>query len=90
MLRIRAFRAIDDLKSCEKFAEGHLNVLRDYGVTKVTTAKTDWFYNPSVYVVLVESEDGKETYGGERIHIVDAYDKLPVEHAVSIVEKRNF
>ena len=57
MLSIRVFRAIDDLKSCEKFAEGHANVLKDYGVTKVTSARTDWFFNPGVYVVLVEDEE---------------------------------
>ena len=57
MLKIRAFKAVDDLESCKRFAEGHANVLRDYGVTKVTSSKNDWFFNPEVYVVLVETLD---------------------------------
>lgn len=88
MFRIRVFRAIDDLESCERFAEGHANVLRDYGVTKVTSSKNDWFYNPGVYVVLVETKDGSEVVGGERIHIVEKDYKLPIEEAISVVEDK--
>jgi len=88
MLKIRIFNAVDDLESCKLFAEGHANVLRDYGVTKVTSSKNDWFYNPNVYVVLVETEDGSQVVGGERIHLTDANFPLPIEEAVSIVEKR--
>jgi hypothetical protein len=90
MLKVRIFRAIDDLESCKLFAEGHANVLRDYGVTKVTSAKNDWFYNPNVYVVMVETEDGSEVVGGERIHLVGSGIPLPIEEAVSIVESRIF
>ncbi len=88
MLKIRAFKATDDLESCKRFAEGHANVLRDYGVTKVTSSKNDWFYNPDVYVVLVETIDGSEVVGGERIHLVNKKFPLPIEEAVSIVDKR--
>lgn len=90
MYRIRAFRAIDDIESCKKFAEGHLNVLLEYGVTKVTTANLSWFHNPDVYVVLIESEDGSIAYGGERIHISNDYAKLPIEDAVSLVDQNIF
>lgn len=88
MLKIKVFRAIDDLESCKRFAEGHANVLRDYGVTKVTSSKNDWFYNPDVYVALVEMEDTGVVVGGERIHMVNKEYPLPIEEAVSIVEKR--
>jgi len=90
MYRIRAFRAINDLASCERFAQGHLNVLAEYGVTKVTTAKLDWFHNPDVYVVLIESEDGTEVYGGERIHIANRQYRLPIEEAISVVDSDIF
>ncbi|HEY9178896.1 MAG TPA: hypothetical protein VIN07_14470 [Flavipsychrobacter sp.] len=88
MLRIRVFRAIDDLESCKRFAEGHANVLRDYGVTKVTSSKNDWFYNPDVYVAIVETENGDEVVGGERIHMVNKQFPLPIEEAIAIVEKK--
>jgi len=88
MYRIRAFRAIDDPESCKKFADGHLNVLLEYGITKVTTANLSWFHNPDVYVILIESEDGSVAYGGERIHLANRHARLPVEDAVSIVDER--
>jgi hypothetical protein len=86
VLNISVFRAIDDLESCQKFAEGHANVLKDYGVTKVTSAKTDWFYNPGAFVVLVEDEKGN-VVGGERIHTNHKDFELPIESAIKIVEK---
>lgn len=86
MLKVKLFRAIDDLDSCKKFAEGHGNVLKDYGVTKVTSAKHDWFHNPDVYVALVLSEDGQEVFGGERVHIANNEFPLPIEAAVGMVE----
>lgn len=88
MLRIRAFRAIDDEATCELFAEGHKNVLLDYGITKVTTSNKSWFYNPGVYVMVIESEDGKSVYGGERIHIANNYAPLPLEDAIKVVDDR--
>ena len=88
MLGIRVFRAVDDLVSCKRFAEGHANVLKDYGVTKVTSSKNDWFYNPDVYVVLVETDDDQTVVGGERIHMSNGKFPLPIEEAISIVDKR--
>ena len=88
MITIRTFRAIDDLESCKLFAEGHSKVLMDYGVTKVTSSSTDWFYNPSVYVMIAERVDNNETVGGIRIHIADGQSPLPMEDAISIVDKR--
>ena len=87
-IRVRVFRAPDDIDSCTRFAEGHANVLRDYGVTKVTSAKNNWFTNPGVYVVIVESEDGKHTYGGERIHLANGVQPLPIEEAIGIVDTK--
>lgn len=87
MLKVRTFRAIEDIESCRIFAEGHANVLRDYGITKVTSSRNDWFENPDVYVALVETEDGSEVVGGERIHVANALVPLPIEDAVSVVEK---
>lgn len=88
MLKIRVFRAIDDLESCKRFAEGHANVLRDYGVTKVTSAKNDWFFNPDVYVAIVETEESGEVVGGERIHMSNAAHPLPIEAAVGVVDTK--
>ncbi len=90
MFKIRVFRAIEDLESCQLFATGHANVLRDYGITKVTSSKNDWFFNPNVLVVTVEETESNKVVGGERIHIVNKDFLLPIEEAVSVVEHRIF
>src|SRR5215203_4665582 len=85
-LKIKSFRAIDDKDSCRQFAEGHAKVLLDYGVTKVTSSSTDWFYNPSVYVMMAENANTNEVVGGIRIHVADGKNRLPMEDAISIVD----
>ncbi len=84
MLKIRAYRAIDDIQSCEKYAIGHENVLKSYGITKVTSANYEWFYNPEVYVIAVESED--EVLGGARIHGSGGNQPLPIEEAIGYMD----
>jgi hypothetical protein len=90
MLRIRTFRAIDDVDSCALFAAGHAKVLLDYGVTKVTSSSTSWFYNPAVLVMMAENEVTGEVVGGIRIHKADGITKLPMEDAISLVDERVF
>lgn len=90
MFKIQAFRAIDNLRLCELFAEGHAKVLLDYGVTKVTSSSTAWFHNPSVYALIAENTQTGEIVGGVRIHVADGVHPLPIEEAISIVDMRVF
>jgi hypothetical protein len=83
IVRIRAFRAVDDFRSCRKFIEGHRKVLDNHGIDQVTSANDQWAFNPAVFVILVESLDGEKTYGGARIHVADHKTPLPIEEAVS-------
>ena len=69
MLKIRAFRAIDDQYTCEKFVVGHRHVLESIGVTKVTSSKNEWMVNPAVFVIIVESQDREKVFGGARVHV---------------------
>ncbi len=88
MIHIRAFRAVEDLESCKSFADGRANVLRDYGVSKVTSSSNEWFHNPAAYVMIAENTETGETVGGIRIHIADGVTRLPMEDAISIVDTR--
>lgn len=88
MIKIRAFRAIDEMKACLLYIEGHASVLRDYGVTKVTSSNHDWMHDPNVYVVTVEDSVTGEIHGGERIHIRGSHILLPIENAVGVVDTR--
>ncbi len=88
MIRIRAFKATSDQESCELFASGHEQVLRDFGVIKVTSSNKEWFGDPNVYVILVENEDGSQVYGGARIHLAGSGNPLPVENAVGEMDPK--
>ena len=88
MYCLRAFRAIDDLKTCERFYSGHHGVLSAYGVTQITSASVDWFHNPGVYGVIAESDDGSKVYGGVKIHVANKVQPLPVETAVGYMDEK--
>lgn len=81
MLKIQVFRAIDDIASCKIFAQEHAKILQDYDIIKITSFKTEWFYNPSIYVIIVKEASTGEIIAGERIHLVNADYPLPVEQA---------
>jgi len=81
-IRIRAYRAIDDIESCEKHAEGHRRVLEVYGVSKVTSANLDWMTNPKTYVVQAESVSEGKVLGGARVQLAGEK-PLPIEDAIA-------
>ena len=81
IVRLRAFRAINDPVACELFVEGHTHVLTSIGVTKVTSSKHGWTTNPAAFVIIVESLDGKKVYGGARVHVAGGNEPLPIEQA---------
>lgn len=83
VVRLRAFRAIDDPAACELFVEGHTHVLTSIGVTKVTSSKHEWTQNPAAFVIIVESLDGEKVYGGARVHVAGGSEPLPIEQATA-------
>jgi hypothetical protein len=84
----RAFRAIDELDSCKRFLEGHVRVLKDYGITNITTNNDEWMTNPNMYCIVALSADKTETLGGIRIQISDEDNLLPVEKAIGKMDTR--
>ena len=88
MFKIRAFRAVDDPIGCEKFIEGHRRVLTSIGITEVTSAKAEWMHSNAVFVIIVESEDGKQVMGGARIHAADTINQLPIEEATGFLDNK--
>lgn len=81
-IRIRAFRAIEEIHLCEKFMKGHREVLEIFGITEITSANTEWFHNPNAYVIIAESIESGKIVGGARIHVVGGTQPLPIEDAV--------
>jgi hypothetical protein len=86
-VRIRAFRAVDDLESSLRYVEGHRRLLDVFGVKEVTSATNEWVYNPAVFAILVESLDGSKIYGGARVHAAGGNQPLPIEGATGKIDK---
>lgn len=77
-----AFKAVDYPDRCEMFIEGHRQVLESIGVKKVTSANNSWAQNPDVIVVIVESSEDGQIYGGARIHKANEISPLPMVEAI--------
>ena len=90
MYTFRAFRAINDRKTCVEFLKGHVKVLVDYGITNITTNNEEWMSNPNVYVITATSNDTNEIVGGIRVHKADRIIPLPVEVAIGSLDARIF
>ncbi len=65
----------------QKFIDGHMQVLQDYGITNITSNNNTWVTNPNVYAVVAIDSNGT-LVGGIRIQVADGITPLPVEKAV--------
>lgn len=89
-VRIRAFRATDDIETCEKFVYEHKRVLENYGIKQLTSSNYSWINSRSTFVVVVETLDGKILLGGTRIQVANGIDPLPIETATGGMDTRIF
>jgi hypothetical protein len=80
-LIFRAFKATENPELCEKYLEGHVQVLINYGITNITSNNKDWMKWDTVYCVIAQTEDGR-VVGGVRTQIADGINPLPVEKAI--------
>lgn len=88
VVRLRAFRAIDDPETCALFVEGHMHVLTNLGIQKITSSRNEWLTNPASFVLVVESLDRKKVYGGARIHVAGGSQPLPIEQATGAMDMK--
>jgi hypothetical protein len=90
VVRLRAFRAVDDPETCQLFIDGHTHVLASIGITKVTSSKNEWTTNPASFVLVVESMDGNKVFGGARVQVSGGNQLLPIESATSGLDPHVF
>jgi hypothetical protein len=90
VVRLRAFRAVDDPAACARFAKGHEQVLTSIGVHKVTSSKNEWTENPAAFVIIVESIKGDKVFGGARVHVAGGSEPLPIEQATGAMDASIF
>lgn len=80
MITIRAFRAIDELQTCNRFLDAHRKVLEEFNLENISTNTPRWINHPNTYCVIGEYQG--ELIGGIRIQLADGIFPLPVEDAV--------
>lgn len=88
MLKLRAFKAIDDPESCKKFLKGHGDILTSIGVNKVTSSKATWMENPGTFVIVVEDPKTGDVMGGARVDTTYGTHPLPIEDATGYMDEK--
>jgi hypothetical protein len=83
--RFRAFKAANELQTCLKFKEEHQNVLKDYGITNVTSNNDAWMYDPAMFCIV--AEQNRKIVGGVRLQISTRRGSLPVEAAIGKMDE---
>lgn len=86
--KIFVFRAIDEPELCERYIEGHVKVLTDYGITNVTTNNREWINNPYIYCTVAIDMNTNDMVGGTRVQIADGKQPLPVENAIGKMDSK--
>ena len=82
MIKIRVFRAETENAKSQEYLKGHMQVLIDYNVMKITSYNQSWMTNPSVYVLIAELESTGKMVGGIRVEITKGDIPLPIETAI--------
>ena len=88
MVRIRAFRAVNEYETCQEYLKGHMQVLIDYNVMKVTSYNKTWITNPCTYVLIAELTSTGEMVGGIRVEKTNGDIPLPIESAIGSLDER--
>ncbi len=81
MITIRAYKAIDEPETSQKFLDGHRKVLEEFKLENITTNTPKWKSHEGSYVIVAEYNN--ELIGGARMQIADEKLPLPVEEAVA-------
>jgi hypothetical protein len=81
MIYIRAFKAINEPKTCALFLEGHRKVLEEFNLSNISTNTPKWINHEGTIVVIAEYNG--EVIGGARMQITDNDFPLPVADAVA-------
>ena len=87
MFRFKIFHAASNPDLCEVYAEGHVKVLRDYGITNITSNNKEWMKLDTIYGIVVYNEDDVMV-GGIRVQMANGINQLPVEKAVGHLDPR--
>jgi len=83
-----SFRAINDREACDRFEEGHIGILKAYGIETITTNNSIWKFDPNVWVIMVEEMETGNLIGGIRVQKYDGKNELPMVKAIAHLDGR--
>lgn len=81
MVKIRAFRAVDEPETCHAFLAGHRKVLEEFNLENISTNTPKWIRHENSFVVVAEFQN--EIIAGARMQVADNSFALPVSDAVA-------
>ncbi len=87
-IKVSGFRAVNEIEKCEVYLKGHMQVLIDYNVMKITSYNKSWMSNPAAYVLVAEDADSGEMIGGIRVEVAKGLYPLPIETAIGSMDNR--
>lgn len=87
-IKISAFRALTEVDKCDVYLKGHMQVLIDYNVMKITSYNKSWTDNPSTYVLIAENMSTGEMIGGIRVEVAKGQYPLPIENAIGNMDSK--
>lgn len=85
MIKFRAFHAPSEPETCQKYIEGHVKVLKDYGITNITSNNNEWVHWDFVWGIVAEDHEGN-LLGGIRAQLANESQMLPVEKAIGKID----
>lgn len=86
-ITFKAFRAVDSPEICKEYSDAHVQVLKDYGITNITSNNQEWMRLEGVYGIAAYNEEGK-IIGGIRLQMSDGVNLLPVEKAIGKLDPK--
>lgn len=81
-IKIRVFHALNHAEIARIYTSGQQNVLKEFGVKGVTSAKRNTWENPNTYLFIAEDAETGEIGAGMRLDVADHKYSLPLEDAL--------
>ena len=85
--QIDCFIASEHPYLCSKFLEGHAQLLKDFGIKKLTSANDQWCKQDNSYALLVTDINTGEIIAGARLDVRTPTTLLPLEEAIIEFDK---
>jgi hypothetical protein len=81
-IRIRCFHATNNVEIAKIYMSGQQDVLKEFNVVGITSAKNNTWENENTYIFIAENIKTGEIGAGMRLDVADSTHKLPLEMAL--------